>query len=600
MLLLLVALSGVLPARSAGAAGLDVRARYEEGLIGASLLRHRLRVDPAPEGKLIEAIVIDGNPVILPGDFPLARWVPWTLLNLLHVRTKDYIIAQELLFRVGDRYRSDVVEESGRILRRFFILSVARLVAARGSAPDRVVILVMTKDQWSLRLNSNFNVDNARLDALSFSFSENNVAGRNKTLSVNFSLDPGRYRVGLAYTDPRIWSTRLSSKISADLYIGRESGLLEGGVVDFDLGRPLFSLRTKWGWQAQFYYGSGKYRRFRGGDLVQLCGVSPVHACTQQERDAGQGTPFLYGYQLISGSLQGTRSFGVVNKVNLSAGLRVDSSRYALTDDVPAAVPQEERDAVARLILPRSEDAFGPYVNLTAFRADYARLKDIETLALSEDFQLGPSLVLEARYAAPVFGPTNHFGEISGRAAYRLLIGGDLLTVTASGALRVQPGVCPRDICAAATPLVNEEITASVRNVSPRLGPLRLHVYGRLRARVHDLDRVQVTLGQDNGLRGFPSRDLAGSGLYQVNVELRTVALNLWTIHVGAVAFYDGGDAPARLDQVTWHHDAGVGLRILIPQFNRDVLRLDLAFPFELPATGSYVPRFTLGWGQAF
>ena len=42
-----------------------------------------------------------------------------------------------------------------------------------------------------------------------------------------------------------------------------------------------------------------------------------------------------------------------------------------------------------------------------------------------------------------------------------------------------------------------------------------------------------------------------------------------------------------------------MGVRILIPQFNHDVLRLDLAFPFETEK-GGYVPRFSAEFGQAF
>ena len=49
-----------------------------------------------------------------------------------------------------------------------------------------------------------------------------------------------------------------------------------------------------------------------------------------------------------------------------------------------------------------------------------------------------------------------------------------------------------------------------------------------------------------------------------------------------------------------------MGVRILFPQFNRDVLRIDLAFPFEeYPPVGSgfagsWSPRISAEFGQAF
>ena len=42
------------------------------------------------------------------------------------------VIARELLFHVGEPFRRDLLEESGRNLRTLFILSVARLVVAIG------------------------------------------------------------------------------------------------------------------------------------------------------------------------------------------------------------------------------------------------------------------------------------------------------------------------------------------------------------------------------------------------------------------------------------------------------------------------------------
>jgi hypothetical protein len=221
---------------SAHAGKLDVRAQYEESLVRAALARHGLTIDPAPDGKLIEEIVIDASTVILPGELPLAGKLPWTWLNHLHVRTRDHVVARELLFSTGDRYQADVVEESARNLRTLFILTMARIVAVRGSSPDRVKVLVVTKDQWSLRLNTNFVFDQARIDTLSFSFAEHNLAGRNKRASIEFALDPGRYLVGLSYDDPRVWGSRNFASATADIYLNRQTNAAEGAYAAVSVG----------------------------------------------------------------------------------------------------------------------------------------------------------------------------------------------------------------------------------------------------------------------------------------------------------------------------------------------------------------------------
>ena len=147
---------------------------------------------------------------------------------------------------------------------------------------------------------------------------------------------------------------------------------------------------------------------------------------------------------------------------------------------------------------------------------------------------------------------------------------------------------------------VNQIFDASFHEVTPRFSIFRLHVAGACDFRRNDFTKTRDDLGSDDGLRGFEPRRFIGNNFYRVNAELRTLALNLWTLHVGAVAFYDGGDAPQSLAVAGWHQDAGVGLRILFPQFDRQVLRVDVGFPFERETAGAWAPRFSLQFGQAF
>ena len=559
---------------------LDVLRRYEEALVQSALEKTGLVIDPAPDGKIIERVVIVANKVIVPGDLPLAGKIPWTWLNHLHVRTRDYVIAREMLFHVGEPLRADLIEESGRNLRQFFILAVARIVVARGSAPDRVVVVVVTKDNWTLRLNTNFTIDQARLDSLSFSISESNLAGRNKTISLEYALDPGRHTVGLGFVDPRMSGSRHQLRLIGDVFLKRDTGALEGGFAQFTVGRPLFSLRTEWGWQLNLAYIQELHRQFQGGDLRMV-------------KFGDERIPDVYASRVITGNLVGTRSFGVIDKLNLSAGFRVTSSRYRLPDDFPSTLSQAARDAYTA-ILPRSESASGPFISASAYRAHYIRLQNIDSFALSEDFRTGPSASLEVRFADPVFGFDSQYIGFSGSYGATYFGRDNLFALAISAGARLQGGII------AGTNWVNESVSASFRNVTPRFGPFRLHIAGALQFRRNDLSNGRVSLGSDSGLRGFAPRELVGNNFYRVNMELRSIAVNLWTVHVGGVIFYDGGDAPTSLVTASWHQDVGFGLRILFPQFNKDVLRLDLGFPLERPASGGYAPRFSVEFGQAF
>jgi hypothetical protein len=587
----LLLLAGWLP--TAAADKLEIRSQYEERLINAALARRgltRADIHPLPEGKIIEAIDIDAGQVILPGDLPLSGRLPWTFLNRFHARTRDWVIAQELLFHVGDPFHADVFEESGRNLRTLFILAVARLVVVRGADSDHVRVLVITKDQWSLRLNMSFELDQVRVDTLSFQFAEMNVAGRNKRISLDFGLDPGRYNVGSSYTDVRILRSRHEAKLVGAFYINRQSGALEGGQLLLTVGRPLFSLRTRFGWQAQFQYLQDIVRYFSGGDIYM-------------QQILGQSVPDVFNRLNIIGTLQATYSLGIVNKVNLSFGYRAQRLLYTLPANFPTTISDDARRAYQGL-LPRSEDMSAPYIQLDAFTARFIRLKNIQTLALSEDIRLGPEVTAELRLASPLFGLPSRLFEFAATYTDQRYLADDLLNFGAAVSGRLQSGVYP------GTGLVNETLSAYLRNISPRFGPLRLHVYAQINLRAHDIDHRRLTLGSDNGLRGYAPREFQGPNLYQVNVELRSIALNLWTIHVGGVLFYDAGDAPSGFNSYDqsgvfhpggYHQDAGVGLRLMFPQFNRDPIRLDLAFPFETdPATAAWAPRFSASFGQAF
>jgi hypothetical protein len=49
------------------------------------------------------------------------------------------------------------------------------------------------------------------------------------------------------------------------------------------------------------------------------------------------------------------------------------------------------------------------------------------------------------------------------------------------------------------------------------------------------------------------------------------------------------------------YNDVGVGLRLLIPQFNRDVARIDIAFPLQsAPNNPAGYPHFIAGFASYF
>jgi hypothetical protein len=214
-------------------------------------------------------------------------------------------------------------------------------------------------------------------------------------------------------------------------------------------------------------------------------------------------------------------------------------------------------------------------------------MRDVDSYALSEDYQIGHSVVAGVRYAPPVFASAAHYAELGVAARYRWLWGDALTTLAAAGAIRRALGEDAG--------WTNRHWAAEVHQVSPKVLGGRFVARGLLDVNIDDLfDRV-VLLGGANGLRGAGPDAYSGRRLLLVNLEYRTAPLVFHTLHLGGVLFYDAGSAFNRVPNVV--HSVGVGIRFLFPQFNVNPFRLDFGYVLNdtLPQVGQ---RFTFSGGQ--
>ena len=105
-------------------------------------------------------------------------------------------------------------------------------------------------------------------------------------------------------------------------------------------------------------------------------------------------------------------------------------------------------------------------------------------------------------------------------------------------------------------------------------------------------------MGGDSRPRGYVSQAFRGASGGAASLELRTSAVNLFSARVGAVVFYDLGGTGPTLPSLTLHQSVGAGVRILLPQLNRQCFRLDWAAPLT-PGRGR-IPNAPLPGGVYF
>jgi hypothetical protein len=78
------------------------------------------------------------------------------------------------------------------------------------------------------------------------------------------------------------------------------------------------------------------------------------------------------------------------------------------------------------------------------------------------------------------------------------------------------------------------------------------------------------------------------------------MALKLGFLRLGGLLFFDAGHAAADASSLTFYGDAGLGLRLLIPQLNTYAIRADWAFPLRAVPSTSSAPGVPAGWPGRF
>lgn len=558
---------------------------YERGLIERSLESLGLEPEPAPGQRAIARIEVIRLPIIEASD-------PWPdFVNLFHVVTREHIVRQELLFEAGQPYDEDRVRESARNLRSMPLLfSTVRIVTARDPDSGELVVVVITKDLWSIRLNSNGNFGGGQFNYFYVTPSEQNFLGLNQRASLHYYLDRDVQAFGQLYSVPRLFGSRVAMWESAAVRVNHHTGDVEGGYANLLVQRPLFALEATWGFWVSASMDLGIDRFYQGAGIRRW---------EVTEDDTVYTLPEIYRHERYSLSAGIQRSFGTRYKTDLSFGYQLRSRTYELTDGFEL-LPPKVRKAYEGVVVPVDDRAGALTAGVRFYEGRYARMHNVQTLGLTEDFRLGLAASADVTMAHPAFGFSQESVRLDLSLSYRLALGDDLLAVSATAGARYQPDHGLEDV---ATAWVDQGYEAQLENVSPSLwGWGRVLVRIRYAYSQYSRTRFRYSLGGDNTLRGFVSGFTFGERLLNLNLEFRSAPWVIYTMHLGVVLFYDGGDAYGFTpdDDFAYHQAVGLGIRGLFPQFDRGALRIDLGVPLGRDFHSRVVEWISIAYEQAF
>lgn len=566
---------------------------YEKETIARALAATGLKIEPSPEGKRIERIdtfrlevLEDRDPI--PDDVLGIK--ARKIANGLHFVSNDFVIRRQVLLQEGESYQQVLIDETARNMRGSMPLqvSVVIIVPVQGSTPDQVRLLVITKDIWSLRLSFDLAVTPGGLENLLIVPQETNLLGWHHTVSTRFQYQPETYTFGVGYRVPRFGSSWIGASTSASLTINRRSGAAEGAAGSLSVGQGLYSTRTEWAWGADASYASGVVRRYVNAQVGLFDSLA-----TPAVRD---NIPTEYESRTFVASVGVTRSFGWGFKNNIHVGLNASSSNVNLIgSDLVGRDPRAIDDFQQRFV-PIGETRVYPSVTWAAFTNDYMRTLDVTTLALQEDFRLGPDMGASVYPVIKALGSTRDVIGASAHAGYSFRISDGLFGVSGSTFAESSDNV-----------ISDASVTGGFTAVTPRLGFGRLVTSASFVNRYRNFLRSRIITGGNDRLRGYPSNFFFGKDAVFYNVEFRSTSIEILKCAFGGVAFFDAGDAAQGFDMIHAKQSVGFGVRALFPQVNRAVFRADLAFPLKrgpFPETG--IPAqvdpvgFFFSFGQAF
>jgi hypothetical protein len=496
--------------------------------IGAVLLCVQMVFGQGPARPRIATISVIRREVFDPADSSEYNFIG-SLANSLHWRTRERVLRDELLFRQGDPYDTQLVYESERNIRALGIVGNVT-VRCDSMTRDSAYITVLTQDRWTLGLNTGYKQGGGNTSFFA-TLKDDNLFGTGQKLSVGYDYSTDRQNPSGAeidFIEPRSfgshWRSRLQLKNSDDQRV--ESLFLE---------HPFYSEETEFAGGVYADYGSTRIRQFDGSTVTLDSHI--------------QGQHFLAWGANSSGSSQKIRLASAYVRTRTDAG------------PLPVRVFDNLDLVTASFTLVEREYYRGRYID------NFGRVEDVP-LGYQASMTLGKGIHFAGASATEYYlrASLAHSWGINER--YYFNYGGVVSSFVSRGEF-VE--------------------TMATFNVTQHLILFpRYTIASRFTGTIGDnlSPLSQVVLGTQSGLRGYPTHEFSGTREVLFNLEQRFYPdWAVWFFHIGGTLFFDSGavwDRQDRLSSLKGHSSIGFGIRIEnAKQEGNGILRIDFAFNLD-------------------
>ncbi|HEY1312951.1 MAG TPA: BamA/TamA family outer membrane protein [Steroidobacteraceae bacterium] len=462
----------------------------------------------------------------------------YQLANRLHIRSKRSSIKAQLLFASGDRYSARKLAETERTLRLLTYIYDARIVPV-SYVDGTVDIKVITWDVWTLSPGISFGRAGGS-NTTNFNLQDSNFLGWGKALQVSHGSTVDRTSNTIAWTDPNVFGSRWTSMLmDVDSSDGSQRALL--------VTRPFYSLDAAWSTKISAASFDRTISRYNLGEIVDQFNDNEA----SYELSGGVSNGLIDGW---------TRRF--------TFGMRYDRNLFLPT--ASTATPARQ--------LPPDRTLSYPFVGFDFLQDKYAKVGDENQIGRTEDLYFGTEVSGEIGLSNGVFGADRSAIMLAAKALRGVQISElQQLFLTSDFSSRVEDGRARNLIADAGA------------KYYWRWRPDWLLYAGLAGTVTSALDPdMQLLLGGDNGLRGYPLRYESGTSraLFTVEQRVYTDWYPFRLVRVGGAIFADvgrtwgsgviGNSDPGLL------RDVGFGLRLGNTRSGLgNVLHIDFAFPLN-------------------
>lgn len=463
----------------------------------------------------------------------------WT--NRLHIQTKTHVIKQQLLFKVGDLFSIEKLQESERIIRAndfFYDANIQPLKVCN----KQVTVRVEVRDMWTLLPDIGLKRSGGDNDSR-LGFRDSNFLGLGKEVVLVRKTDEERSGFTLTYKDPNLFGSRYKMRLK---YEDNNDGELH----EFNLQRPFYAQKTLWSNGLILKSSERKDKLYFRNNVIQ---------------------EFVNQHEFIKAFIARSVESSDHRTHRLLLGYSSSQNDFFSTE---ATAPSE--------VFPENRKYAYPWLAWQMVDNAFIEVRNFNHMKRTEDLNLGWDVWFQLGHASDDTGSDDQGYVFEGylRKNFKITAKQILSFDTTLSGIKSDEG------------LLDFKTTVSTRFYHNRSENQQFYGLIQFSKSQHLFNDKQLLLGGNTGLRGYPSRYQNGDRSFLITIEQRFYFnYELWQLFdTGGVVFADAGRAWFKNSNNGTNggvlKDIGIGLRFSPTRAAKNmVLHLDFAIPLDKDKT---------------